>query len=307
MYKTIIVPLDGSPFAEGAVATAAAIARHSSGELVLVRVHEAYAYESTDYSHLGDQSRREQEEYLALMAEHVEQIYGLTPERALLDGPIASTICRFALGMQEPLIVISTHGRTGFSRMWLGSVADEMMRYATAPVLMLRHKGKTTNRATATAHEFANVLVPLDGSDVAEDALPYAMPLVEAFKAKLTLLRVVAPLAAPAPVYAVAYAAPPSDEEELSHRLEGATDYVREVARKATAEQPSLAVNTDVRVSESPAHAILDAVKSSGADTVALATHGRGLSRVVIASVTDEVLRGGPDAVLVLRSEPAPT
>ena len=304
MYKTIIVPLDGSPFAEGAVATAAALAQHSGGELVLLRVHEAYAYESTDYSRLGDLSRHEQNEYLALMAEHVEQTYGLAAERALLDGPVASSICRFALGMQSPLIVISTHGRTGFSRLWLGSVADEVMRYATAPVLMLRHQGKAISRTTARAHAFANVLVPLDGSDFAEEALPHALAITEAFEAKLTLLRVVAPIAAPAPMYAVPYAAPPTDEEELEHRLDGANEYVHELARRTALDQPGLAVATDVRVAEAPARAILDSAKASGADTVALATHGRGLSRVVIASVTDKVLRGGPDAVLVLRSEP---
>jgi nucleotide-binding universal stress UspA family protein len=268
-----------------------------------VRVHEAFPYESTDYSHLNDTSRREQEEYLALMAEHVEQTYGLSPERALLDGPIASTICRFALGMQSPLVVISTHGRTGFSRVWLGSVADEIMRVATAPVLMLRHQKKAIDRASGAAHDFAKVLVPLDGSDFAEEALPHALALTGAFNAKLGLLRVVAPLAAPAPLYAVPYAAPPTDEEELTHRLEGAEEYVRTVARRMSHEQPDLEVGTSVRVSESPARAILEAVKGSGADAIALATHGRGLSRVVMASVTDKVLRGGPDAVLVLRAE----
>lgn len=303
MYKTIIVPLDGSPFAEGAVPTAAAIAGHSGGELVLVRVHEAYAYESTDYSRLGDLSRNEQEEYLALMADHVEQVHGLRADRALLDGPIASTICRFALGMQEPLIVISTHGRTGFSRMWLGSVADEIVRYATAPVLMLRHKGKAVDRRSASAHEFRNVLVPLDGSDVAEEALPHALALADAFKTKLTLLRVVAPLAAPAPTYAAPFASPPTDEEELGHRLDGAGDYVRQMAHRVAVDQPSTEVGTDVRVSESPARAVLEAARASAADTIALATHGRGLSRVVIASVTDKVLRAGTDAVLVVRSE----
>jgi nucleotide-binding universal stress UspA family protein len=304
MYKTIIVPLDGSTFAERAIATAAAIAERSAAELVLVRVRESYAYESTDYSRFDALSRRDQEEYLAHTAEQVETIYGLQAERTLLEGAVASAICDFALGMEAPLIVLSTHGRTGFSRFWLGSVADAIVRHATAPVLMLRHQSGDGVDVLPAAHRFAHVLVPLDGSDAAEVVLPQAVALADAFRARLTLLRVVAPIMAPVALYAVPYAAPLEQEEEtLNIRLEGAAGYVNGVASHIFADQPALGVDTDVRVAESPATAILDATKAHDADTVALATHGRGLSRLVIASVADKVLRGGPDAVLVVRSE----
>src|SRR5216110_3367255 len=98
MYKTIIVPLDGSVFAEQAIGTAATIAQRSGAALVLVRVHETYTFESTDYSLAADLSRRDQEQYLATIAERVENIYGLVAERTLLDGAVGPSICDFAMG-----------------------------------------------------------------------------------------------------------------------------------------------------------------------------------------------------------------
>ena len=303
MYKTIIVPLDGSPFAERALPTAVAIAKCSSAQLVLLRVHESYAYESTDYGLLGETSRRDQEEYLTLIARRMEDSHGLTPQRAALDGAIAPAIGDYALGMESPLIVLSTHGRTGFSRLWLGSVADAMMRHAPVPLLMLRHRKPADPLGELAPHPFANILVPLDGSAFAEVALPHAESLAVTFGARLTLVRVVAPAAAPAPFATAPSVALPADQERFNIRLEDAEEYVGAVRRRVLVEEPAIIADADVCVSEKPATAILDAVRRHGADTVVLATHGRGLSRMVIASVADKVLRGGPDAVLVLRAE----
>src|SRR5690242_5895802 len=204
MYKTIIVPLDGSAFAEQAIGTAAAIAQRSGAPLVLVRVHETYAFESTDYSIDAELSRRDQERYLAAIAERVENIYGLGAQRTLLDGVVGPSICDFAMGLESPLIVLSTHGRTGFSRFWLGSVADAIMRHASTPVLMLRHRGAIETELLR-AHRFRHLLVPIDGSSVAEEALQPAVALTTAFRAKLTLLRVVAPVRTPAVLYAAPF------------------------------------------------------------------------------------------------------
>ncbi|HKW49101.1 MAG TPA: universal stress protein [Gemmatimonadaceae bacterium] len=306
MYRTLIVPLDGSPFAERAVATAAAIAKQSHAELALARVHEAYLYETTDYSRVDDHSRRDQEEYLARVAEGIETTIGIQPRRVLLEGVIPLAISEFASSVEEPLIVMSTHGRTGFSRLWLGSVADALLRYLSTPVLMLRHQASGLN--LTQPHRFENVLVPLDGSDVAELALTHAAALARPFGATLTLLRVVAPAPAPVALYAAPFAAPALEQfdETLRPRIDEAGDYVNAVAARLHANESIPTVRTDVRVSESTAPAILDTAAAHNADTIAIVTHGRGLSRLVSASVADKLLRAGPDAVLVLRASPAP-
>lgn len=304
MYKTVIVPLDGSAFAEQAIGTAATIAQRSGAALVLVRVHETYVFEATEYSIDTDLSRLDQEQYLAATAERVEQIYGLAAERTLLEGVVGPSICDFATGLEAPLIVLSTHGRTGFSRFWLGSVADAIMRHASTPVLMLRHRGYVETEF-ARAHHFRHILVPLDGSTFAEEALEPALALSRAFNAKLTLLRVVAPVNTPAVLYAAPFVAPPTevDEETLNLHLERAEEYASGAASRMRLAEPDLEVDTVVRVDASPAAAILATTLAHGVDAVALATHGRGLSRLVIASVADKVLRAGPDAVLVLRTQ----
>ena len=304
MFETIVVPLDGSLFAEQAIGTAATLAHRSGADLVLVRVHETYAFESTDYSMADDLSRRDQEQYLAEIAERSESLFGMVPERVLLDGVVDTAICEFATRMPSPLIVISTHGRTGFSRFWLGSVADAIVRHASTPVLMLRHRGDGDGELTRM-HHFRHLMVPLDGARFAEVALAPAAALARAFQAKVTLLRVVAPVNVPVPLYAAPYVAPPidDDDEALNIRLEGAESYARALAVTLQLDAPGLDVDTVVRVGDAPAPAILDAASAHGVDTIALATHGRGLSRLVVASVTDKVLRGGPEAVLVVRPE----
>jgi nucleotide-binding universal stress UspA family protein len=306
MYKTIIVPLDGSIFAEQAVATAVSIAKNSGAELVVTRVHESYLYEGLDNSSYEDMSRRDEEEYLASIADRVDTTDGVTVERTLLNGAVAPAICDLASGVDAPLIVLSTHGRTGFSRLWLGSIADAIVRHAQTPVLMLRHRGAAIG-LEVPPHQCANILVPLDGSDLAESVLPHATNLARIFRAHLTLLRIVAPIPAPAALYAVPFAIPPQQADDtLSIRIEAAQSYVDAIAARLRVDDPALKVATDVRVAESPAPAILEAAASHSADTIAIATHGRGMSRVVVASVADKLLRGGPEAVLVVRPEPVP-
>jgi len=301
MYKTIILPLDGSPFAELAISTAADIARRTGADLVLVRVHESYLYEDMDYLLAEDQSRRDQDEYLAQIAERVEAEFGLEAERTLLEGPIVSSICKFAEGLQSPLIVISTHGRTGFSRLWLGSVADAIARHASSPVLMLRHDAGVASTG-ASPHLVKRVLVPLDGSDLAETALAPATALTRHYGARLTLLRVVTPLVVPAPVYAMPLVLPPERFEDTeAARFDAAKNYLVAVAARLRLEDRDLLVEADARIGESVAPTILQGAEAHQIDTVVMATHGRGASRLMVPSVADKILRGGPEAVLLVR------
>jgi nucleotide-binding universal stress UspA family protein len=302
MYRNIIVPVDGSPFAAQAVATAASIARSSGADLWLTRVHEAYLYEETDYSLAFDLSHRDQAEHLADVADFVEANFNIQAERRLLDGAVVPALCGFAEELEGPLIVMSTHGRTGFSRFWLGSIADGIVRYASTPVLMLKHRGEEVGLA-APAHPFARIVVPLDGSDVAECALPYAAALATAYASGVTLLRIVSPARVPAAAYAVPFAAPTEPlEDNLNSRVDAAQSYLVAVAARLEAEGMTFVVATDVRVAESSAPAILDAAKWQSADTIALATLGRGASRLLAPSIADKILRGGPDAVLIVRA-----
>ena len=302
MYRIIVVPLDGSPFAAQSVATGAEIARRAGAGLVLARVHEPYAYEHSSTSFAESTSLQDETEYIDEIAERVEDAFGVRAERRILDGAIVPSLCRLADERTEALIVMSTHGRTGFNRLWLGSTADGVARHASAPVLMLRHHGAERG-FDATPHPFARIVVPLDGGDQSRRALPYAMALAALFGSRLTLVRAVTPVVVPSWVYAApnALAAPPVPDT-LRSRADTAREYLGTVAARLRAQNSSLDVSAIVHVSESPALGILEAVADESADTIALATHGRGSSRLMLPSVTDKILRAGPEAVLMVRA-----
>lgn len=302
MYQTVIVPLDGLPFAAQAVATAAEIATRCDADLILARVHEAYVYEDADYALTDDNSRRGEEEYLADVAEWVESKYGISPQRRLLSGPIVPALSTCADQVEQPLIVIASHGRTGLSRLWAGSIADAVTRHVLAPVLMLRHGGPDLGLATLS-HPFASIVVPLDGSDLSESVLPHVATLGAAFASRLTLARVALPVRAPAPAYATPFATPDCPVEETVHsRVDGAQSYLNEVAARLQLGNRKLDVLTSVHVADSTVHALLDTAKEVSADTIALATHGRGASRLIAPSIVDKIVRGGPEAILIVHA-----
>lgn len=305
MYQTVILPLDGLPFAAQATATAAEIAKRCDADLVLTRVHDAYVYEDTDYALTEDNSRRDEEEYLADVAEWVESTYGISPQRRLLGGPIVPALATCADQVERPLIVIASHGRTGFSRLWLGSIADAVTRRVLAPVLMIRHDGTDLGLAMP-AHPFASIVAPLDGSDLSESVLPHATTLAGAFASRLTLARVVAPVRTPVSAYAAPFAVPEGPvEEALDSRVDGAQSYLNEVAARLQSRNRMLEVVTSLHVADSTVQALLDVAKEASADTIALATHGRGASRLIAPSIIDKIVRAGPEAILIVHAAPA--
>ncbi len=301
MYRTLIVPLDGSKFGEYALETAAGIAAGSAAKLDLLRVHRAFHLDGNgDGARWDEITTREEEEYLAHAAADARERWKLEVSTHLLHGPVADCICEHAQDAPAPLIIMSTHGRTGFSRAWLGSVADAVVRHSTAPVLLIRCMDEAG--PPAAVRRFHEIIIALDGSGFAEQVVPHACSLAHASSAKLLLLRIVEPLTSAAPEFPVPYV-PASEALGDTTRvlLTRAEDYVTALAQRLRKDNPTLDVRGEVCLSESPANTIIDTAYREHAEVVALATHGRGVSRLVIGSVADKVLRGGPGAVLALR------
>jgi nucleotide-binding universal stress UspA family protein len=145
MYQRILVAIDGSATAERALQEAIKLAA-GKAQLRLVYVLEAvypldaegYAY--IDYEALQEAVRSTGERTLAQAAENVRRS-GITAETALLDSPgerTADVIDEEAQNWKADLIVIGTHGRSGLSRLLLGSVAEGVVRGASVPVLLVR-------------------------------------------------------------------------------------------------------------------------------------------------------------------------
>ena len=126
----------------------------------------------------------------------VKRVASASPVRVtsdLLEGPrVAETLQAHAATSGADLIVMTTHGRGPLSRFWLGSIADEMVRLATTPVLLVRPHEEALDLTSEPG--VRHILIPLDGSDLAEQVLEPARVLGVFMQAHFTLLRVYGPL-----------------------------------------------------------------------------------------------------------------
>ncbi len=310
MYRSILVALDGSTSAEHALPLALSIARRSSAQLRLVHVLPPLAsvYAETplfvsDEEDLGARIKGRLRDYLDALASRMTKLSGVGIKTALLDGDVAPTLQAYAKEMACDLVVMTTHGRGPLARFWLGSIADELVRVLPMPLLLLRPP--ETLPDFAVEPPLHNILIPLDGSPLAERMIGPAVKLGRLTGAGYTLLRVIKPV----PPVAFPTGSPFMDVEaqhilnrmdEIEDQLrKDALTYLEGVARPLQAE--GLRVATKVTLEERPDVAILhEAVPP--VDLVAIETHGRhGLPRLLLGSVADKVIRGTTVPVLVHR------
>jgi nucleotide-binding universal stress UspA family protein len=293
MFRHILVPLDRSPLAEQAVGTAAAIARASGCDVSLVLAHRLAAYDGfLDSSTWSDARDPEETIYLRAIADEIARGAHVTVNAAVETGRADEVICRRAHEIGADLIVMTSHGRTGLSRAWMGSVADGVVRHASVPVLILRAE-TAKPRHPHEAQLFHRILVPLDGSTTAAAIIPTAAEMARATNATLILARVVIPV--PLFVFDAGLPAYPTsvvDPDATRQVMDGARQDMTALAERVEHEY-GLHVETVVEMGDHPATALLDIAKAKAADLVAMTTHGRSASRLVIGSVTDKVLRGG--------------
>jgi len=286
MFGSLLVPLDGSPFAEQALPLALSIARRAGSRLDLVRAHVVYALNERPYVRLPYDPALEaewvqQEQlYLDATARWVTAGSRMPVNTALVYGLAADAILAHTQASKADLIVMTTHGRGPASRFFLGSVADELIRRSSVPLLLTR----PSEPAPALIPEpvLENVLIPLDGSGLAEQVLGPALALAQLMDARCTLLRIVEAGTA------------------LAGRTEEAEGYLEYLTRRLGGQSPQ--VRTRVVVAPHAAEAVGKEAQAQASDLIALATHGRGgAQRMVLGSVADKVIRGTSLPVLVYR------
>jgi nucleotide-binding universal stress UspA family protein len=299
MYQTLLVPLDGSALAEQALPYAEALARSGDARIVLVRVAPGATLPAAALEAVGEAVRPVVRAVSAPTAAcdaatddstepvHQAEAYlnGVTVrlrEEAILAEPVvafgdpAAAIVEQVAAQRADLVVMATHGRSGLARAVMGSVALGVLRSGSAPVLLVR-TGSQPPRELRTGQR-PRLLLPLDGSGLAECVIPVAAELASQLDAELVLLQVV--------------------PDEVAGAVEHARQYLETVADvvagKYLVERPRVQARTG------RAEDTIAAVAGS-ADLVVMATHGRsGLARGVYGSVAEEVLRrGGTPALLV--------
>jgi nucleotide-binding universal stress UspA family protein len=298
MLQTILLPLDGSPLAHQALPYAAGLARQSGARIILVRAAEAHTLLDVDIAdaQLGVLSRAEHDLEAAAAQLHEERIQ--CEAHVYYDAPVPA-ILDSARRHHADLIVLSTHGRSGLGRVIYGSVADDVLRHAEVPVLLIP---PTIDHAWP-ADRALTILVPLDGSALAEDALRSAERLATLPGARLHLLRVIEP--ARYPLAGEGYVYVPFDDE--AERADAQAYLDEQIARLARGGVPA----TSQVVMGMPISVIPRVAAECGADVIAMATHGRGgLARLVLGSVATGTLQRTHVPVLLTRpsglGRPAP-
>ncbi len=283
MFGSLLVPLDGSSVAEQALPLALSLARRAGGRLELVRAHVLYALNEHSAFRLPFDPKEEaawrQQEQLYLDAT-ARWIIAQSPVRigtALVGGLAGDALLEHARASKADLIVMTTHGRGPVGRFFVGSIADELVRKAPIPVLLTRPREPAPDLIPEPFVQ--NLLVALDGSPLAEQALEPALALARLLEAPCTLLRVV-------------------EAHEIHQVQVEAEAYLKHLAGRLR--EQSLQVRSRVVVAGNVAEAI--ATEAQAGDLIVLATHGRGgVRRLLLGSVADKVIRSSTVPVLVYR------
>jgi nucleotide-binding universal stress UspA family protein len=288
MFRSVLLPLDRSSDAEQALPLALSIARRADARLDLVEVHSLYALDSDTagllpFEPARDAERKQQEQlYLDATARCATCVSPVSITASVLNGSsvlaetVADAILERARTVNADLIIMTTHGRGALGRFGIRSVADEIIRRAGIPVLLLRRGDKSPGMIAEPVLD--NILIPLDGSELAEQVLEPAMDLARLMEARCSLLRVV----------------------ESAERAQAET-YLEQIA--ARMRERGLQVGTHAIVARRAVDVILKEAKAQSCSLIALATHGRGgFKRLLLGSMADKLIRTAASPVLVCRT-----
>ncbi len=297
MYKNIMAPVDLSPMENPAISVATRLAREFDATLHLVRavappviiqpIPPMKAFEITEQA-LAEEHEASRRKLEALGAE-VEKEAGVRVQTTLKDGRVTQTLRDHAVEIGADVIVMASHSRGGLKRLNLGSVTDYLIRNTHIPVLVVKPDVPLFDEA---AEVTARIVVPLDGSEMAQEILPQVVALASALKATVTLLQVLTPQ-----TYSQKRIVQPglpwwdADIAAADAYLSGQAEFIA---------ASGVTVTTDVTLNTDVPAAILDYAIRNKASCLAVATNGvGGLRRFVFGTVADELTRKSPISLLV--------
>ena len=320
MFRHIVIPLDGSPRAEEALPVAARLARASEGQLTLLRVVTPTIELDVRPMPLTTAAELASEEDIARANDYLAQIAtskeleGINIHTEALSGPVAKTILLFAYMQHVDLIAICSRGITGLKHWALGSVAEKVARHSSIPVLVIHEDGPKLTTTHETPTHVVRLLVPLDGSALAEAALTPAAQLCAA-------------LAAPARgalhLCQVLRLVPVKEEENEQidrmnkQAIADAKAYLQTITQRLQQDEAassgctvssSVIVHSDVaetliRMAEH-GEGLEASEKFDACDVIAMATHGgSNIAYWVMGSITERILHGSKLPMLIVRPE----
>jgi nucleotide-binding universal stress UspA family protein len=286
MYKQILVPLDGSKLAESVLPYVRCLAQALKAPVQLLHVNDPETVAGIAHPNRG-------EDYLRSVQSSV--LKSLSVSSSVESGKAAEVIIDTAARDQSTLIAMATHGRSGIQRWLLGSVGHKVLHATANPLLLVRPQEQPSSDSV----QLKTLVVPLDGSHLAEKVLPHALALARALKSELILTRV---CSIPIGVQVVPEAAYVPNLNQLGESIrEEAKLYLEAKVEQLRAEGMD-GVSYVLMEGDSAAE-IIDLARKTRDNLLAMCTHGRtGLNRWAIGSVTERVVRHCGDPVLVVRA-----
>ncbi len=309
MYRNVVILLDGSELAESVLPHVAEVIRGRGSSVHLlsvaplpkgiapagVDVRSSSAEVPEDWSRI----QREWVEYLRTVAKKLEPV-AADVWLAVRHGRPADEILAFVGSVGADLVAMSAHGRSGISRWVFGAVADRVLRGATCPVLLVRSNGDVV-ATPQSGTPYQNILVPLDGSELAEQVIPYVRALVSPNHTRVYLVsvmttglvdRTVTLLTSYPPGLQLAAPAFQYVEAQLQ-------TYLRSVA--AALREAGAAVHVVIRQGL-PADEVLAYADEVEVDLIGMTTHGfSGASRWAYGNVAGKILQGTHSPLLLVR------
>ena len=299
MYTRMLVPLDGSTISEGVLPYARAFANALALPVHLLQVMDpdmlipSVAARQGLSDNILTINREHNGDYLKEIAASFTNPAAVSS--SVIVGKPAEAIMEVAATDRDTLIAIATHGRSGVRRWLLGSVAEQALHGAANDVLLIRATARIDRKKAA---QLKRLLVPLDGSELAEEALQCGIDLAKKMNLELILLRV---YLTPGVAYATSSYAPEwkSLDQERRQRANEYLEDKNKRLRNQGLEQVS------VRLAEgSAAEKIIEAAREIPESLIAMSTHGEsGVGRWVLGSVTERVMRHSDTAVVVVRAK----
>jgi nucleotide-binding universal stress UspA family protein len=294
MFEQILVPLDGSALGERALPMAAEIAKASNGRLILLRVVPYFTVLAADPLLYEEMNRMGEDEALAYLRSVQETLDPQLPVDLEIEvGSAADSILQKAHEHNADLIVMSSHGRSGLNRWVYGSVAERILSQAPCPTLIINARQQSWQPVPK------RILVPLDGSELAEKALDPVRDLATALGSEVHLLRVTTSGHLRLETDSMAEVFTDIEGKEV----EDANTYLQEAAGKLGLADTVMAVAV---ASASIAEAIIDYAAENDIELIVMSSHGRtGLRRWVYGSVAEKVLRSSCCASMIVREKEA--
>ena len=292
-FETLLVPTDGSDVADATARRAFDFAEALDASVHVLSVADSAVATGVGYSGERASIREQLKEKAAARATSLRRLAadrGLDATAVTREGIPAEEIVDYATSEPVDGIVIGTSGRGGIARAVVGSVTDKVVRAASVPVVTITPEAAESDDGWTPIE---SILLPTDGSEAATAALDCGLELAEQFDATVHLLSV-----ADSDLASALDTVSDDAVDSSNHLLEQAETYLDTLATDARDRDLEVVITA---VEGTPSEKIVEYAASEDVDLIAMGTTGRGgFERVLLGSVTDDVIRTATKPVMIL-------